>query len=383
MKNSHPAAGLKLLVPMPPRRTAFSAASVLAALALATSAPAARAEDPPPTPANVEAAEEAPILPDTAPPADAAGPDEVAPADAPIAPDSAPPASDMATLLAPAAVTSELTYLSFNVIRLNPLGLQSQFDLDYKVRLYDPGDSLIKSNNFASIGISPMISPALTRLGVSAKLQPLAILKLEVRWDYLSWFGNFDLLQSWPDANVDFSDSAIAQGGEEGRNYGSDGWQLTFDIEARAKFGPVIVRNRFRAAYLEVALRGNDRVFYDQYFDLLLPRSGWFFTNDADILFQVTPELVIGARWAFMGVDYTADNFTTSVDTATNSQPMHRLGPLVAYTFFDEPGASFNKPTILVMLNWHLQHPSRTGQDVSQAIPYTVVGFAFSGRVLP
>jgi hypothetical protein len=315
--------------------------------------------------------------PETPPPAEAPTAEPESPATEPD-----PPPSDMARKAEP-PVTSELTYLSFNVIRLNPLGLQSQFDLDWKVRLYDPGDSLLKSNNFASIGVSPMISPALSRLGISAKLQPLAILKLEVRWDYLAWFGNFDLLQSWTDANVDFSDTAIKQGGDEGRNYAADGWQVTFDIEARAKVGPMIVRNRFRAAYLDVALRGDDRVFYDQYFDLLLPRQGWFFTNDADLLFQVTPELIMGVRWAFMGVEYTADNFTTSTGTNTNSQPMHRFGPLVAYTFFDEPGASFNKPTILLMLNWHLVHPSRTGQDVSQAIPYTVLGFAFSGRLLP
>lgn len=280
-------------------------------------------------------------------------------------------------------VTEEITYLSFTVLRLNPLGLQSQFDLDWKTQLYDPGDSLIKSNNFFSIGVSPIISPALARLGVSAKLQPLAILKLEVRWDYLAWFGNFDLIQSYPDANVDFSDTAIANGGDAGLNYATDGWQLTLDAEARAKVGPVIVRNRFRAAYVEAALKGDDRVFYDQYFDLLLPRSGWFFTNDADLLFQISEKLIVGVRWAFMGVNYTADNFTSSVDRITDSQPMHRLGPLVAYTFHDEPGSGFNRPTILAMVNWHLVHPWRTGQDVSQAFPYIVVGFAFGGRVFP
>lgn len=280
-------------------------------------------------------------------------------------------------------VTEELTYLSFTVLRLNPLGLQSQFDLDWKTQLYDPGDSLIKSNNFFSIGVSPILSPALARLGVSAKLQPLAILKLEVRWDYLAWFGNFDLIQSYPDANADFSDSAIARGGEAGLNYATDGWQLTLDAEARAKVGPVIVRNRFRAAYIEAALKGDDRVFYDQYFDLLLPRRGWFFTNDADLLFQIGDKLIVGVRWAFMGVNYEADNFTTSAERITDSQPMHRVGPLVAYTFHDEPGSSFNRPTILAMVNWHLVHPWRTGQDVSQALPYVVVGFAFGGRVLP
>ena len=282
----------------------------------------------------------------------------------------------------PPTPESQIFYSNLTVVRLNPLGLQNQFELDFRHRLFDPGDSLILSQNYAAFTLAPILTPGLMRLGVAAKVQPLAILKLEAKWEYLNYFGNFDLLQSYEGANADFSDTAIADGGDAGNNYATDGWQLTLDAEARARVGPVIVRNRFKAGYLEVALRNDDTVFYDQYFDLLLPRQGWFFTNDLDLLIQVSSNLIVGVRHAFMSVDYPAEAFEAGQPRTTDSSPTHRLGPLIAYTFFDEPGEAFNRPTVLLLVNWYLDHRFRTGQDVSQAFPYIVLGFAFTGDLV-
>jgi hypothetical protein len=229
--------------------------------------------------------------------------------------------------------------------------------------------------------VAPILTPGLMRLGVAAKVQPLAILKLEVKWEYINYFGNFDLLQSYPDNSANFSDSALEEGGEAGLNYPTDGWQLTLDLEARAKVGPVVVRNRFKANYVEVALKNEDTVFYDQYYDLLLPGEGWFFTNDLDVLVQIG-QLYIGARWAFMNVAYADETFPAAGPKETDSAPTHRIGPLIAYTFCDTPGAAFNKPTLLLLVNWYVEHRWRTGEDVDQAFPYIVLGFAFSGDLI-
>jgi len=306
------------------------------------------------------------------------------------------PAIALATLLSAAALFApararaeeplpptpkeQLFYQNLTVVRINPIGLQNQFELDWRHRLYDPGDSLIMSQNYWALFASPVLTPGLMRLGLGVKFQPLAILKLEVKWEYLNYFGNFDLLQSYPSVtDANFSDSDIADGGDAGRNYATDGWQLTLDGEARAKVGPVIVRSRFKAGYLEVALKGDDKVFYEQYVDLLLPGKGWFFTNDLDLLFQLSKHLIVGVRHAFMDVQYPDDAFQPGDPRETDSAPTHRLGPLVAYTFSDEPGSAFNKPTLLLLVNWYLQHRYRTGEDTSQAFPYIVLGFAFSG----
>ena len=75
--------------------------------------------------------------------------------------------------------------------------------------------------------------------------------------------------------------------------------------------------------------------------------------------------------------------------------------PLLAYSFYDRPGTRFNKPTILLIAQWHLLQPWRTGKDVTQAdrpairdplatesaitrgvtqaLPTIVIGFAFNG----
>jgi hypothetical protein len=64
---------------------------------------------------------------------------------------------------------------------------------------------------------------------------------------------------------------------------------------------------------------------------------------------------------------------------AADNGPMHRLGPFLAYTLFSDPGAAFDRPTALIIVNWWLTHRYRTGEDVSQAIPYVVAGFTFYG----
>jgi hypothetical protein len=276
----------------------------------------------------------------------------------------------------PPPLPTQLVYTSFTFLRANPLGLQSQLDLDWRIPLFNPGEDPILANNFLSLGVSPIVSPALARLGVTAKLQPLALLKLEARWEYLSWFGNFDLLQSFPDAGADFSDSGLRAAGQAGEAYAADGWQLTLDAELRGKLGPVIGRNRFRAARVEADLRPGDTVLYDPYFDLLLPGRGWFYVNDADLLLEVGEGLLLGARWAFMAADLPDGQDLSRATT-------HRVGPVLAWTFFDTPGSAFNRPTLLAMVNWHLVHPWRTGQDVSQAIPYALLGLSFGGQLFP
>ncbi|MBL8788573.1 MAG: hypothetical protein JNJ59_27000 [Deltaproteobacteria bacterium] len=290
---------------------------------------------------------------------------------------AASPAQAEQTL--PPTPESQLFYTNLTVLRLNPLGFQNQFELDYRHRLYDPGDSILLAQNYVGVGISPIVTPGLVRLGVNAKVQPLAILKLEVKWEYLSYFGNFNYIQSYKDPTADYSDTGIEAGGEAGNNYATDGWQLTLDAELRARVGPIIVRSRFKAGYQEVALKNDDTLFHEPYFDLLLPREGWFFTNDLDLLVQVNPNLIIGVRHAMLATSYPASVYPGGVAVDDDNSPVHRVGPLIAYTFFDEPGESFNRPTILLLAGWYLQHRFRAGQDVSQAFPNIVLGFAFSG----
>ena len=54
--------------------------------------------------------------------------------------------------------------------------------------------------------------------------------------------------------------------------------------------------------------------------------------------------------------------------------------PRPASTWF---GAAFNAPTVIAMVQWHVQHNYRTGADVHPAIPYVAVAFLFEGDIIP
>ncbi len=56
---------------------------------------------------------------------------------------------------------------------------------------------------------------------------------------------------------------------------------------------------------------------------------------------------------------------------------MHRVGPLVAWTLFDDGFTRFNQPTIVAMAQWYAAHPNRTGRDEQREVPYLVLAFLF------
>ena len=50
-------------------------------------------------------------------------------------------------------------------------------------------------------------------------------------------------------------------------------------------------------------------------------------------------------------------------------------GPVFSFTTREH--SSFNKPTLLAMAGWYLDHPSREG-----GLPYLLLGFSFSSDLL-
>jgi hypothetical protein len=269
------------------------------------------------------------------------------------------------------------------VLRYNPLGLQALLDLQYQYKLYD-SDSILFRTGYFGIGIAPIVSPGLVRLGVKTEIEPIAVLRLGAKWEYIVHFSNFNLMQSYGDVDGDFSEAGLEAGGERGDNYAGTGWQATLEAQLRAKFGPIVLRSTFKALYTEMNLRGNDTVWYDQYYDILTPGSaGWVLINDADLLaFLLDNKLIVGVRHNTTHAIYPDRAYGAAGVRNTADTPIQRIGPLLAYRFFDEPGASFNQPTILLIVNWYLQHPYRMGQETSQAVPYVVLGFAFNGDLL-
>ena len=343
----------------------ISFATIAAALIVSLIAPSALANDPP--------SDSQSETTDT-PPAESAD-------------DSRDPDADEEDVAAQYEIPKHrIKYSSLTVLRYNPLGLQSLFDLQYQYKLYD-SDSILFRTGYFGIGVMPIVSPGLVRLGVKTEIEPIAVLRLGAKWEYIVHFSNFNLMQSYEDVGVaNFSEAGLEAGGEAGENYAGTGWQATLEAQVKAKFGPIVVRSTFKGIYTDMNLRGNDTVWYDQYYDILTPGSaGWVLINDADVLaFLLDDKLIVGLRHNTTHAIYPDRAYGSASASARNTAdtPIQRIGPLFAYRFFDEPGAAFNQPTLLVILNWYIHHPYRIGQETSRAVPYVVVGFAFNGDLL-
>jgi len=254
--------------------------------------------------------------------------------------------------------------------RVNPLGVEDLYNLSYRARLY-PSDSMALRDNAFAIGISPTLSPAIARFGGHVEIKPLSMLALSAGFYHVGYNSSFATLQSFPDARADYSDSRLSEGKDAGLNYPASGYEVTLRALAVAKLWQIAVRSDTLAFYTDLSLRAGDTVYYNQRVDLLLPDRGWGLTSDEDLAWVSNFGLVAGARFS-VGKAFVEGE---------GPGPIMRLGPLVGYTFFDEPGASFNRPTVLGIFQWWLAHPSRTGQDVTQALPYIAVAFRCEGEL--
>lgn len=273
----------------------------------------------------------------------------------------------------PARPRYRLHYSNLAVVRGNPIGLQDFAKLGLHRRLGDSQHALLR-DNFVGVSLQPFLTPAFVRLGAGAELQPVALLHLEARVDWLSYLGTFGHLRSFPGYGADYSGTAIDAGAEQA--YATSGWQATLAAELRAKVGEVVIRSKAQATRTALNVHAGDTVWYDPFLDVLAPARGWTLTNDADLLWLRGP-LVVGLRHTWTGVEDPTGAAGKTGDASTS-----RLGPLIAYSLFERPGATFDKPTVLLLVQWHLQHRFRTGLDTPAALPYLALGFAFKGDVL-
>lgn len=274
-----------------------------------------------------------------------------------------------------------LYFSNLNAIRYNPLGLFEEFRVSYRHRMYEHEGRAFR-DNFVGIGAAPSASPAWVRLGLFAEIQPTSFLLLTAQYDWMRYFGNFNLVQSFPDARANFSDSRIKELGEAGgatKNYVTTGHQVTLSALLQFKFGPIAFRSNNKLAYFNMNLRAGDTVFYEQLYDLLVPGQGWMYVNDVDLLWLSKFGFMGGLRYS-VGMPIYNDQQLPAGATNENG-PTQRLGPFLAYTFNKKPlGTSmFNNPTLILLVQWWLDHRWRTGRDVSQAAPLIGLAFTFNG----
>jgi hypothetical protein len=108
--------------------------------------------------------------------------------------------------------------------------------------------------------------------------------------------------------------------------------------------------------------------------------------NDSDILWVTNKGLSAGLRGTTTRSFFPKRVYADGQDTKDPIGPMFRMGPLIAYSFFDKPEKKFNKPTLLLIAQWHLKQRWRTtvqGAGLTDfthpAYPTITLGFAFFG----
>jgi hypothetical protein len=274
----------------------------------------------------------------------------------------------------PQASALRLVYSNMVAARLNPLGLQEQLSVGYRYRLFASDSPLLASSHVAAL-FEPRLTPTDGTLGAALEIEPLALLRLRLVYRYVNYFGSFGSMQQFSDAASDYGDSGRSRRAKAGETTAKSGSQVAIDALLQAAVGPFAIRNQLVAERYAYRLDGGAAAFYDPTYDMLVPGHGWLFNDNVDALVR-QGGVVAGVRYT---ITHARPDWPASSAAGTGNTPIQRVGPLFAYTFFKEPGSRFDEPTLLLVMNWWLRHRFRTGEDVSQAMPFVILGFACKG----
>lgn len=270
-----------------------------------------------------------------------------------------------------------LVHRQILVTRVNPLGLLYDGRFMYRFRLYESERPALR-DNFIGIGIAPGASPAFARGGLYVEVQPASFIGFWSVYEYVQYFKTFNLLQSWPSAQGDFSDTAIRNLG--GTHYAGGGTQWTIGMNLQGKVGVVVGRALFRLVRPDFNLRAGDTVQYDQFYDTLMPNRGWSLFGDVDVFAQLPVGLIAGARYTLAVPFYGPQHLDPTLPGPSNAHM--RVGPALGWQFSSRDGAAFNAPTLFLLVQWWLMHRFRTGADTSVALPCITLAFTFNGDFL-
>lgn len=275
-----------------------------------------------------------------------------------------------------------VVYKNLFGLRYNPLGLVDEFQIGYRLQLFDRQSPLFR-DTFLAVKAYTFTSPAFARLGPMVEFQPLAILNLSATYMYVGYFSTFDQLQSFPTPTADFSDSTLEELGDAGENYPTWGHRVRLSALLQAKVWNIAIRDNVQFFYSNMKLREGDTVYYNQTLDLLEPNDGWVVNNDLDLIYLFDFGLKLGARYTVAHAFYQERHFLPGEPVSQPNGPTQRIGPAILHTFYDRPDRRFNKPTLILLSQWWLRNRYRTGADVNAGVPYLVLAFLFEGQLWP
>jgi hypothetical protein len=284
------------------------------------------------------------------------------------------------------------------ILRLNPTGLETRARIGVQKKLY-PSDKKITENNFFFAGVFPKLNPASAHIALGGELQPASIFNVRSFVEVSKYFGTFGYLQSFTSANANYSDATLADNKDNPtpatEPEAATGMRVSVQPMLMMKFGKVALRALAMFDYWSFKTR--NATAYEPTLDTLLPDNGWTVSTDTDLLYVTDKGLAAGLRHSWVKPMYSTKHFADAADEAAydGANAHQRLGLFAAYTLHDRGPSRFNKPTIILIVSWYLQHKYRAGEPSvldpghdaddyrSRAFPYFVAGFAFESDFLP
>ena len=291
------------------------------------------------------------------------------------------------TIKKPAMPNEQWAYQSMAALRYNPLGLQDEFFIGYKKKLYkQPKNELLFGKSYWWAGLIGRASPQFVNGGFFVKALPIAILELQASYTRVQALTEAAKLpdfftQGTRDAVASTRSSRVPDG-----NIITNGWQASLQARLQAKVGNIAIRTTNLFRYFDLNNEGSaikEDLFYDQTLDLVTPLQSWVYQNDTDLLYADSNKpWVVGARYTFSKSLASTDDPLIAADKIYDIQ---RAGFLFAWKFaapMTADGLEAKKRHALIVLSqWHLDHEFRTGDSMNQAIPYFAIVYSLAGRI--
>lgn len=265
----------------------------------------------------------------------------------------------------------KVVFENITVGRVNPLGLVNVLNVGYHMKLYHHDSPLLAQNRFELVGRT-LLSPAYVRVGAEAALMPLSILRVSAMAERIQYFGTFGHLQAFDDPGADYSDATLEALADDDAHEATGGTQFSINGLLQLKAGPIAVRSNFRLARVDYDF--DEVAFYDPILDLMSPTEGWFYTNDADLLYVSDAGLIAGIRYNISKAYHGADGDPNG--------SIHRVGPIVIWAFRERDQGMVQSVSALAVVNWYAAHRYRAGAETSRWVPMVALGAIVRGDLL-
>lgn len=266
-----------------------------------------------------------------------------------------------------------LVFNNLSAGRGNPIGLASFVFFGYRYHLFN-SESILLKPAFVEFGPQFTLTPDFLEGGLELTVKPLAILTFEARYMLAAHSPLLTDFQSFKTPHADYSPRRRIQRGMGDEGYRTYGGFLRLKTIFEMQLGAFAISNEFEIHRMDVALREGDQYFYSSRWDTVFPNHGWGFANFLNLIVFTKSKFLIGLRYEVTKPfikNHWFDNFELH----------QRLGLLWGYPLIKRQRGWLREVLGLGSVQWWLAHPYRTGREVSQLVPYVIMGISMNGGI--